>query len=92
MLGRQIVARAEFWAVLMVLLVWDGTYDLTIITDAPYTVQGMDDLDRVLKECTKANYYKRMAAVKENFELAKHFKSPEMMLETFVLKDVGIFS
>ena len=54
--------------------------------------QGMDDLDRVLKECTKANYYKRMAAVKENFELAKHFKSPEMMLETFVLKDVGIFS
>ena len=38
--------RAEIWAVLMVLLVWGGTFDLTIITDASYTVQGMDDLAR----------------------------------------------
>ena len=26
----------------MVLLEWDGTYDLEIITDATYTVNGMD--------------------------------------------------
>ena len=25
----------------MVLMIWDGSYDLTIITDASYTVQGM---------------------------------------------------
>ena len=31
---------------LMVLMVWDGSYDLTIITDASYTVQGMDALAR----------------------------------------------
>ena len=30
----------------MVLMVWDGTYNLTVITDASYTVQGMDDLAR----------------------------------------------
>ena len=45
-LGRQTVPRAEIWAVLMVLIVWDGTYDLTIITDASYTVRGMEDLAR----------------------------------------------
>ena len=44
--GRQTVPRAEIWAVLMVLLVWGGTYDLTVITDASYTVQGIDDLAR----------------------------------------------
>lgn len=44
--GRQTVPRAEIWAVLMVLLVWYGTFDLTIITDASYTGQGMDDLAR----------------------------------------------
>lgn len=45
-LGRQTVPRAEIWAVSMVLLVWGGTYDLTIITDASYTDQGMDDIAR----------------------------------------------
>ena len=44
--GRQTVPRAEIWAVLMVLMVWDGTHDLTIITDASYTVRGMEDLAR----------------------------------------------
>ena len=44
--GRQTVPRAEIWAVLMVLLEWDGSYDLQIITDASYTVQGMDALSR----------------------------------------------
>ena len=44
--GRQTVPRVEIWAVLMVLLVWDGAYDLTIIADASYTVKGMDDLAR----------------------------------------------
>ena len=42
--GRQTAPSVEIWAVLMVLMVWDGTYDLTMITDASYTVQGMDDL------------------------------------------------
>ena len=44
--GRQTVPRAEIWAVLMVLLEWDGSHDLQIITDASYTVYGMDDLSR----------------------------------------------
>ena len=44
--GRQTVPRAEIWAVLMVLMVWDGSFDLTIITHASYTVQGMDGLAR----------------------------------------------
>jgi len=50
--------------------------------------RDVQDLGAVLEECTKANYYKRMAAVKENFELAKSFKSPETILEKFVLKDL----
>ena len=33
----------------------------------------VNDLDQVLSECTKANYYKRMGAMRENFELAKNF-------------------
>lgn len=45
--GRQTVPRAEIWAVLMVLLVWDGAYDLAIITDASYTVKGMEGLARL---------------------------------------------
>ena len=44
--GRQTVPRAEIWAVLMVLMVWDGAYDLTIVTYASYTVKGMDNLAR----------------------------------------------
>ena len=44
--GRQTVPRAEIWAVLMVLMVWGGAYDLQIVTDASYTVQGMDALAR----------------------------------------------
>ena len=44
--GRQTVPRAEIWVVLMVLLEWDGSHDLQIITDASYTVQGMDALSR----------------------------------------------
>ena len=38
--------RAEIWAVLVVLMVWDGSYDLAIINNASYTVQGMDALAR----------------------------------------------
>ncbi len=52
--------------------------------------EDMNDLEQVLSECTKANYYNRMTAVRENFELAKNFKSPEMILEKFVLADLGI--
>ena len=44
--GRQTVPRAEIWAVLMVILEWDGSHDLQIITDASYTIQGMDALAR----------------------------------------------
>lgn len=44
--GRQTVPRAEIWAVRMLLMVWDGSYDLTIITDASYTVKGMHNLAR----------------------------------------------
>ena len=51
----------------------------------------MNDLDQVLSECTKANYYKRMGAIRENFELAKNFKSPEMVLEKFLFRELGIF-
>ena len=43
---RQTVPRAEIWAVLMVLVVWDWAYDPTVITDASYTVRGMEDLAR----------------------------------------------
>ena len=42
--GRQTVPRAEIWAILMVLMVWDGTYNLTIVTDASYTVRGIGNL------------------------------------------------
>ena len=58
--------------------------------DGIMTFRGVKELGEVLKECTKMNYHKRMAAVKENFELAKKFKSPEMILEKFVLRDLGI--
>ena len=44
--GRQTVPRAESWAVLMVLMEWDGSHDLIIITDASYTVQGLGALAR----------------------------------------------
>ena len=40
--GKQTVPRAETWAVYLVLLKWDGTYDLEIITDASYTASGME--------------------------------------------------
>ena len=32
--GKQIVPRAEAWAIYLVLQLWDGTYDLDIVTDA----------------------------------------------------------
>ena len=40
--GKQTVPRAETWAVYLVLLEWDGAYDLEIVTDATYTANGMD--------------------------------------------------
>ena len=40
--GKQTVPRAEAWAMYLVLQVWDGTYDLAIVTDASYTYSGMD--------------------------------------------------
>ena len=40
--GKQTVPRAEAWAMYLVLQVWDGTYDLEIVTDASYTYSGMD--------------------------------------------------
>ena len=39
--GRETVPRAEIWAVFIVLMVWDGAYDLAIVTDASYTGKGM---------------------------------------------------
>ena len=44
--GLQTVPRAEAWAIYLVLQVWDGTYDLEILTDATYTVSGMDPYNR----------------------------------------------
>ena len=44
--GRQTVQRADIWAVLMALMVWGGSYDLEIIMDASYTVDGMQHLAR----------------------------------------------
>ena len=40
--GKQTVPRADTWAVYLVLHEWYGAYDLEIITDASYTVSGMD--------------------------------------------------
>ena len=40
--GRQTVPRSEAWALYLVLQVWDGSYDLTIVTDATYTISGTD--------------------------------------------------
>ena len=47
--------RHETWAVYLVLLEWGGTYDLETITDASYTVSGMDFARRAsnLREPTK---------------------------------------
>ena len=39
--GNQTVPRAEVYSVLCVLSLWDGSYPLTIITDASYTIQGL---------------------------------------------------
>ena len=61
-------------------------------SDGIMSFRDLQDFAEVLKGCTKANYYKRMAAIKENFELAKSFKSPEMVLEKFVLKEIGLIS
>ena len=44
--GRQTVPRAEIWAALIILRVWDGTHDLEVVTDATYTVCGMIHLNR----------------------------------------------
>ena len=35
--GKQTVPRAEAWAIYLVLCIWDGTYDLEIVTDASST-------------------------------------------------------
>ena len=44
--GKNTVPRTEAWAMYLVLQVWDGTYDLEIITDASYTYSGMDLVNR----------------------------------------------
>ena len=44
--GKQTVPRAEAWAIYLVLKVWDGTFDLEIVTDATYSISGMDFRNR----------------------------------------------
>ena len=45
--GKQTFPRAEIWSLLLVLQVWNGRHPLTLITDATYTMTGMDLANRL---------------------------------------------
>jgi len=51
---------------------------------------GVSDFPLVLSECTERYYTENLDAVRENFELALQFRSPEMVLEEHLLKQLGL--
>lgn len=51
---------------------------------------GESDFARILSECTERYYMENLDAVRENFELALMFRSPEMVLEEHLLKQLGL--
>lgn len=79
--GDQTVPRAECFFVICVLRLWDGSYPLTIIIVATYTMQGLaeDEADKHLKG-THGDLWKVLYA-----KLAKYDARPRVNKSTLTL-------